>query len=280
MHYGEPMSHSASQPAASYAHGHHASVLSSHAARTADDSCAYLLGHLHPGMALLDIGCGPGTITLDLAARLAPSGRVVGVDFARAAIDTAKDHARKRGDQTTEFIVADLFDLPLAPGSFDVVHAHQVLQHLVDPVAGLREMGTYLAAGGLLAVREADYGAMAWYPPNSGISRWHETYCVTARAAGGEPDAGRHLRAWVQQSGFDIVSISSSNWTYGDACATRWWGESQAERVRASQFHRRASAAGVSETELAEIAAQWRRWGADDAAWFMIPNTEILARVA
>jgi ubiquinone/menaquinone biosynthesis C-methylase UbiE len=50
-----------------YTHGHHDSVLCSHAWRTAGNSAAYLLGELHPGQRLLDVGCGPGTITLDLA---------------------------------------------------------------------------------------------------------------------------------------------------------------------------------------------------------------------
>lgn len=268
------------QPPANYPHGHHASVLASHGARTAADSCAYLLAHLRRGVQLLDVGCGPGTITLDLAARIGPGGRVVGIDAAPAAIATARRIARERGDQKTEFFVADLFDLPLPPASFDVVHAHQVLQHLADPVAALREMARYLTSGGLLAVRDADYGAMAWYPPNAGISSWHETYCQLARAGGGEPDAGRHLRAWVQAAGLEIVAISSANWTYGDAQSTRWWGQSQAERVSASQFHTSALAAGVSETELREMAAQWRAWGADPSAWFMIPNAEIIARAS
>lgn len=273
-----PMTHHPPSPGASYAHGHHTSVLASHAARTAENSCAYLLAHLHAGMALLDIGCGPGTITLDLAAHLGPRSRVVGVDFAPEAIEAAKRNARQRGDQRTEFIVADLFDLALPAGSFDVVHAHQVLQHLTDPVAGLQAMASYLRPGGLVAVREADYGAMAWFPPNRGISRWHETYCASARASGSEPDAGRHLRAWVRRAGLRIESISSANWLYADRHATRWWGNSQAERVGSSQFHTRALAAGLTERELADIARQWRAWGENAEASFLIPNTEIIAR--
>src|SRR3954471_14716338 len=72
-----------------YTHGHHESVLRSHTWRTAQNSGAYLLGHLRPGLNLLDVGCGPGTITVDLAARVAP-GRVVGVDAAEPIIEQAR----------------------------------------------------------------------------------------------------------------------------------------------------------------------------------------------
>ena len=63
---------------ASYPHGHQPSVLASHSARTAQNSCAYFLDRLQPGMRILDLGCGPGSITLDLAELVGPQGQVVG----------------------------------------------------------------------------------------------------------------------------------------------------------------------------------------------------------
>jgi ubiquinone/menaquinone biosynthesis C-methylase UbiE len=72
-----------------YTHGHHESVLRSHTWRTAQNSAAYLLGHLRPGMNLLDVGCGPGTVTVDLAGRVAP-GRVVGLDASGPIVEQAR----------------------------------------------------------------------------------------------------------------------------------------------------------------------------------------------
>lgn len=122
-----------------YSHGHDASVLDSHAARTAANSAAYLLPHLRDGLDLLDVGCGPGTITLDLAQAVG-SGRVVGLDQVAAPLEGARAAAAARGDERTTFEVGDVYALPFEDDSFDVTHAHQVLQHVADPVAALREM--------------------------------------------------------------------------------------------------------------------------------------------
>src|SRR6478736_5739487 len=129
-----------------YSHGHHESVLRSHVWRTAENSAGYLLPHLRSGLDLLDLGCGPGTITVDLAARVAP-GRVLGIDASANVIE----QARAGADGAAEFAVGDAYHLDLPDGAFDVVHAHQVLQHLTDPVAAVAEAHRVLRPGGIIA---------------------------------------------------------------------------------------------------------------------------------
>ena len=137
-----------------YTHGHHESVLRSHTWRTAANSAAYLLGSLKPHMKILDIGCGPGTITADLAA-LVPDGQVTGVDHAPGILDQARATAAERGLDNVEFAVADVHALDFPDDTFCVVHAHQVLQHVGDPVQALREMRRVTRPGGFVAVRDA-----------------------------------------------------------------------------------------------------------------------------
>ena len=149
--------------AETYTHGHAESVLRSHRWRTVENSAAYLLPHLRPGVDLLDVGCGPGTITIDLAQRVAP-GRVVGIDAAADAIDAARAAAREAGRRNLELATGDVYALDHADDSFDVVHAHQVLQHLADPVAALREMRRVCRPDGVVAARDSIYRAMTWYP--------------------------------------------------------------------------------------------------------------------
>jgi len=110
-----------------YTHGHHESVLRSHTWRTAQNSAAYLLGSLRPGMELLDVGCGPGTISVDLA-RLVSPGRVVGVDASADVIAKAQALGREVGASNATFLTGDVYALEMDDASFDVVHAHQVLR--------------------------------------------------------------------------------------------------------------------------------------------------------
>lgn len=143
--------------ATSYTHGHHESVLRSHRVRTAENSAGYLLPHLKPGMTVLDVGCGPATITVDLAARVAP-GWVTAVEQTDDALSLGRAEAQRRNVSNVSFVTSDVHALDFPDDTFDVVHAHQVLQHLADPVQALREMRRVCAPGGVVAARDADYG--------------------------------------------------------------------------------------------------------------------------
>ena len=202
-----------SQANDTYTHGHHEAVLRSHRWRTAENSAAYLLPHLRPGMSLLDVGCGPGTLTADLAARVAP-GEVLAVDVSAEVIVEAGAHARRVGATNLAFRVGDFRAAGLAAGSFDVVHAHQVLQHLRDPVGALTEMRRLVRPGGVVAARDGDYSAMVWSPPDPLLDRWREIYLAVTRRNGAEANAGRRLLSWAREAGFQEIEYSTSNWTF------------------------------------------------------------------
>jgi SAM-dependent methyltransferase len=250
-------------------------VLRSHRWRTVENSAAYLLPHLAPGTSVLDVGCGPGTITADIAGRVAP-GPVLGVDASAEVIAAA---GRDHDAANLSFRTADVYALDLDDDRFDVVHAHQVLQHLDDPVAALREMRRVCRPGGHVAVRDADYEAMTWWPASDGLQRWLDIYRDVARANGGEPDAGRRLVAWARAAGFTDVEASASVWCFADPEDRAWWSETWAERTSSSPLAERALQLGLATAdELAVCAAAWRAWAADDDAWFVVVHGELLAR--
>jgi len=260
---------------ATYTHGHHESVLRSHRWRTADNSAAYLLGHLTPGLSVLDVGCGPGTITLDLAERVAP-GRVTAVDTSDEALAVARLAAAERGIDNVDFAVADVHALEYADGAFDVVHAHQVLQHVGDPVLALREMRRVCRTGGVVAARDSDYAAMTWYPEVPALTDWLCLYRRVARRNGGEPDAGRRLLSWARRAGFAEVTASGSVWCFASAEDRAWWSGMWADRIVGSAIAGQAVDAGYGADELDRMADGWRAWGAAADGWFAILHGEIL----
>ena len=263
---------------ARYTHGHSAAVLSANSRRGAEDSAAYLLAHLRAGMDLLDVGCGPASITADLAERVAP-GRVVALDAAAGALEAARATLRERGlSEQVEVTCGDVMALPFEDASFDVVHAHQVLQHLADPVGALAEMRRVTRPGGIVAVRDAVYSAMTWFPEPAGMEQWRSVYMATARANGGEPDAGSRLLSWAREAGFTDVTASASTWCYATPADRAWQSQTWAQRCLTS-FGPQAVELGLADrADLETMAQAWRQWGDSEDAWFVVVHGEVIAR--
>ncbi|MGC9665003.1 methyltransferase domain-containing protein [Planosporangium sp. 12N6] len=274
----DPTAQKTATNGAVYTHGHHESVLRSHRWRTAENSAAHLLPHLRPGMSVLDVGCGPGTITADLAVRVAP-GRVTAVEVSADALALARAEITARGVSNVDFAVGDVHALGFPAGTFDAVHAHQVLQHVADPVAALREMRRVCRPGGIVAARDSDYAGFTWYPEIPALDEWMALYQRVARANGGEPDAGRRLLAWAHAAGLTDVTATSSTWCFATPADRAWWGGMWAERILKSDLARQALASGAATDEdLHRIADAWRSWAADADGWLSLPHGEILCR--
>jgi SAM-dependent methyltransferase len=260
-----------------YTHGYHDSVLRSHRWRTAENSAAYLLPHLRPGLSLLDVGCGPATITVDLAARVAP-GRVTAAEVTDEALELARERAA-RGPENIDFVLADVLDLDLPDDLFDVVHAHQVLQHVADPVRALVEMRRVCRPHGIVAARDSDYAAFTWFPQVPALDDWLALYRQAARANGGEPDAGRRLLSWARTAGFTDVTATASTWCFATPTDRLWWGGIWADRILHSDLATQAVDSGLATADrLRYIAEGWREWAASEDGWFTVLHGEIICR--
>jgi ubiquinone/menaquinone biosynthesis C-methylase UbiE len=265
-------------PQNTYTHGHHESVLRSHRWRTAENSAAYLLPHIQAGQSVLDVGCGPGTITADLAERVAP-GPVTAVEITAEALKLAQDEAAARGLESVRFAVADVHALDFPDDSFDVVHAHQVLQHVADPVRALTEMRRVCKPGGIVAVRDSDYGGFRWFPEAPVLDQWLDLYQTLARSNDGHPDAGRRLRSWALAAGFpaENVTSSASSWVFADDADLAWWTGLWADRTTQSTAADQYQAKGfATASTLKEVADGWREWGTREGAWFNVVHGEII----
>lgn len=260
-----------------YQHGHHASVISNHAKRTAESVAAFFLPSLKPGMRLLDVGCGPGSITLGLARRVAPA-ETIGIDPSPQAIDAARNAAAGVADANITFEIGNIYEPTFAAGSFDAVFAHQVLQHLSRPVDALKQISHLLKPGGFVGVRDVDWGSTTFYPESPAIRRFLALYTDLAHRNGGEPNAGRHMRRWFREAGFSQTRVTTSTVSYTDAAATQEWADTYAERTVHSNIADKALEYGLaSRADLEDLAAGWRAWGADPDALFCFSHTEVIA---
>jgi 2-polyprenyl-3-methyl-5-hydroxy-6-metoxy-1,4-benzoquinol methylase len=259
-----------------YTHGHHESVLRSHSWRTIANSAAYLEPHLAPGALVLDVGCGPGTITAEFADRVGPEGSVTGIDASTDVIALASE---MRGRPNLTYAVGDVYALDADDSTFDIVHAHQVLQHLGDPVAALREMHRVCKPGGVVAVRDVDYPTTAIHPAAPEFDEWLRIFSAATEANGGHPDAGRRLLSWAHAAGFTDLTVTASAWCFATDDDRSWWAGMWADRILESALADQAVSSGWATVDgLRRISQAWRAWADHPDAWFAVLHGEIVAR--
>ena len=261
-----------------YTHGHAQATVLQHSRRTADEAAAFLLPDLKTGMRLLDVGCGPGSITRGLAERLAP-GEVIGLDLSAETLTAARQDAAARGISNLRYEEGSVYALPFADASFDAVFAHQVLQHLRQPDAAIAEMLRVLRPGGLIAVRDVDWGTVAYWPADPWIDRFIEVHLRTWTQNGGDPLIGRKLRALFNATSATQLRITASHWCYATPADTEEWAESYAQRLLTSPMGARAVERGnATREDLEAMTAAFRQWGKHPDAFWSFIHVAALAR--
>lgn len=260
-----------------YTHGHHESVVQSHARRRAEVEAWFLLPELRPEMRLLDVGCGPGTVTAGLARAVAP-GLATGIDLSGSVLEFARDHAASERVENVSFEIGDVYRLAFGDASFDVVYANQLLQHLTDPVRALRELRRVLKPGGILGVRDADYATMCPSPKFPEFEQWNALYHRVAYRNQAEPDAGRELTRWVRAAGFADYELRPDVATF-DGEDARVWGHTWSQRILHSEMGSQALEYGYAEqADLNRISEGWTRFAESESPFFMFAQIGVLAR--
>jgi SAM-dependent methyltransferase len=166
--------------------------------RAANRRAGFFLPFLTSGMRVLDVGCGPGTITRGLAERIAPNGEVVGIDVEVSQVELA----RRTAVRNVTFEVASVYALPLANESFDAVLAHALIEHLASPSDALVELRRVLRPGGVIGVCSSDWSAAVVEPQTADVEAALSIHFELRRVAGGDPFTGGHLPVLIEDAGF------------------------------------------------------------------------------
>lgn len=189
--------------------------------RTAATHAAFFIPVLYRGMRVLDCGCGPGTITLDLAKLVSP-GEVFGIDLEPTQLRSAQ-HPSRQQQSNAWFGVASVYALPFSDGQFDAVFAHALFEHLREPGRALLEMKRVLRSSGLVGIRSPDWAGWLVNPPSPQIEQAFHLFKQMQIANGGNPYVGRALKGLLRQSGFSKISISASYEVFRDPTSFVEW---------------------------------------------------------
>ena len=147
---------------------------------------------LEPGAAALDVCCGTGDLTLELARRVGPGGRVVGSDFAERMLDLAREKQVPAGAAKPIFEWADALELPYDDAGFDAVTVGFGVRNLADLDRGIREMTRVLKPGGRLVILEITQPTRPPGPTRRASSRVRSPVPQqTSRAASPAPSSAR-----------------------------------------------------------------------------------------
>jgi ubiquinone/menaquinone biosynthesis C-methylase UbiE len=188
--------------------------------RHANTHAAFFLDYVGPGMCILDCGCGPGSITLDLAQLVTP-GKAMGIDIESAQIERARTLQRARKVGNAEFQIGDLNHLPFEDRTFDAVFAHGVVEYFRDPVHAFAEIHRVLKSGGVLGARHGDWGGFLLATKNPNTKKAFSIFIRLMKRNGGDPHFGRNQTAYLRRAGFErlISSASYDCWTPTPAIA-------------------------------------------------------------
>ncbi|KAF2166480.1 hypothetical protein M409DRAFT_54823 [Zasmidium cellare ATCC 36951] len=273
------------RPHNAYVPGYKPAHIKNHTWRTAENSAPHLIPVLqskaqtNPNTKLLDCGAGPGSISVSLA-KYIPQGEVTATDLSEEVIQRAATLAETEGVTNVKVQAASIYELPFEDDSFDVVHAHQVLCHLDQPLEALRSMLRVCKPGGVVALREVDMRMWSFWPESEPLKQFHKLITLVMGANGGYPNIGPRLVSLAMQAGIprERVQASMGTWCYSTREEREVWGGTMRDRVQAGEMRKVALERGLGwgEEDMDKMAQAWDEWIEAEDGCFGCLHGEVL----
>jgi ubiquinone/menaquinone biosynthesis C-methylase UbiE len=227
----------------------------------------FLAPHLSSRTHLLDVGCGSGELSLDLAASVE---QVTGVDVEEQEIEAARRAATQAGVTNADFEVGDAYSLDLPSDHVDAVLAHSLLEALDRPSAAVTEMKRVLRPGGVMAAASVEYAGLILGGPHQDLV--HRFYAIRERLwqiEGANPYLGRELRGLLLAGGFVDVVATTKYISYGTAESVMEFGRGRAEECDDDDwFATSAMQQGLAtHEELAAMRRAWIEWSESSTSY-------------
>ncbi len=233
-----------------YTPGHSEQAIAFMLRRRLDPNGAFFLPFLRPGISLLDCGCGPGSITCDIASHIVP-GKVTGLDANPGQLQLAARRAEQMCLENVAFREGSVYSLPFEDSSFDALFSHALLEHLAQPQRAVDEFFRVLRPGAALGVCTPDWGGFIVSPQTRALRQAFEAYRSLQERNGGDALAGRKLGDYLQVAGFLDIRQQARY-------------ENYQPRTIIGDF----LALNLEEAGDARNAATWRAWGRGDRGMF------------
>lgn len=235
--------------------------------RTATTSSQYFITHIKKTSKILDVGCGPGVITSDLA-KIASEGNTIGIDNSPGIVAEASKAFPPFDVPNLAFAVGDANKLDFPDNHFDIVHAHALFVHLLDPVGAFKEFLRVCKPGGIVAVRESDPSIVLSLKPDLPSIREYWTRAMaTMTKMGGHPEAGRKLEGWVREAGFEGGVVQSKS---------PQWNPSHLMRATGAPAQQAIDYGMCTKEEMDRWRKGWEEWEATEGHEFVFETGEII----
>lgn len=248
------------------------------ASRTAQNNAGFFLDHLSPGMNVLDVGCGPGSITVGLAEVVTP-GKVLGIDIEPSQVSLGQARAQKLGLSNCQFETASVDELPMTDQTFDAVYGHTILMQFADVSSVLAEIKRVLKPGGFLGFRENDLSAILYHSESSSLKELMDIFRQSMIHNKGNPDIDKLLPSLLSKADFELVSVTA-NYSYAATAAEKKiMYAAMAQLWKHANFPAQAEKLGwITSQERSQMPERLNFEANEPDSFSAIPYVEIIAR--